>query len=373
MRAYPGALVALAAVVLLAAAGPSGGATRIGPAPTAAPSIAGTAAVGRRLTALTGTWAGSGAIRYGFQWYRCDGSGSRCNSIQGATSATYTLVARDVAKTVALTVYATDATGTASAYASLVGPIARATPLLVATGQPLVTGAAVQGKELQATTGAWSPTPSKVTYAWLRCNENGRVCGRIADATGSSYVIGAADVGHALVALLQATFGTTTQSAFSTASPAAVAATVVGPTRVSSPLIVGTAAEGRQLTASPGTWSGIGTIAFAYQWYRCDAAGGRCSVIRGATRATYLAVARDTGKTLGLTLNATDATGTATAYSSLVGPIAPVPSVLLATKQPMISGDPRSGQRLVVSAGTWSPKPTSYAYAWQRCNPNGRV
>ena len=50
-----------------------------------------------------------------------------------------------------------------------------------------------------------------------------------------------------------------------------------------------------------------------------------------------------------------------------------MPSVLLATRQPAIVGDPRTSQSLAVSPGTWSPKPTSYAYAWQRCNPNGRV
>src|SRR4051812_5219542 len=204
MRATIGALAVLAAATALAAAAPSGATVRIGPVASAGPSVSGTTAVGRRLTALTGTWAGAGAIHYRFQWYRCDGSGARCNPIQGLTSATYTLVGRDVAKTIALTVFATDATGTTSAYASLVGPIARPTPLLVATAQPVVSGTAVQGKEIQASTGAWSPTPSKITYAWLRCNTNGRVCGRIADATGSSYVAGAADVGHALVALLQA-------------------------------------------------------------------------------------------------------------------------------------------------------------------------
>jgi hypothetical protein len=114
-------------------------------------------------------------------------------------------------------------------------------------------------------------------------------------------------------------------------------------------------------------------VSFAYQWYRCDATGAHCTVIRGSTKATYTLVARDTGKTLGLTLQATDSSGTAFAYASLVGPIAPTPSILLATSQPTITGDPRIGQRLTVSPGTWSPVPASYGYAWQRCNTNGRI
>jgi hypothetical protein len=373
MRVHAAALAALTALIALAAGQTAGGAISSGPAVTVTPSVSGTIAAGRRLTALTGTWAGSGPIRYGFQWYRCDGNGARCNRVTGATSATYLLVARDVGKTIGLAVVATDAAGSTTAYASLVGPIAQATPLLVSTAQPTVSGAPVQGKIVQASTGAWSPTPAKITYAWLRCNVNGRVCARISDATGSSYTVGALDVGHALVALVQASFGTTVQSAFSTATVPVVAATVVGPTRISGPSVSGTAAQGRQLIASPGTWTGIDPISFAYQWYRCDASGAHCTVIRGATRSTYTLVRRDNGKTVGLTLGATDASGTATAYAGLVGPVAPMPSILLATIQPSIAGDPRSGQRLTVSPGTWSPTPMSFAYAWQRCNTNGRV
>src|SRR5262245_21914204 len=170
MHAFRTTLAALAALTALTATGTSSGASWSGPVLTAPPSVSGTTAAGRRLTALTGTWTGSGPIRYGFQWYRCDGNGARCNSVNGATSATYTLVPRDVGKTIALTVTARDSAGATAAYASLVGPIAAKTPLLVATAQPLVTGAPIQGKAIQASTGAWSPTPSKVTYSWLRCN-----------------------------------------------------------------------------------------------------------------------------------------------------------------------------------------------------------
>jgi hypothetical protein len=367
-------LVALvAAVTALGAAATTSGKRQAGPIMTAKPSVTGTTAVGRRLSALTGTWSGAGTLRYAFQWYRCDAGGARCNPIHGATSATYTLVPRDVAKTIGLTVWASDAGGTASGYASLVGPIARPTPLLVATAQPLVAGFAVQGKSVQASTGVWSPTPAKVTYEWLRCNRNGRVCGRIANASGSSYTLGAADVGHALVALVQASFGTTAQTAYSAATTGATAATLVGPSLVAGPTVTGTAARGRQLTGSPGTWSGLGAVTFGYQWYRCDPTGAACGPIRGSTGQTYTLVPRDVGRTIGLALRATDSSGTATAFAGLVGPIAPVPSVLISTAQPTIAGDPRRGESLVVSQGTWSPAPTSVTYSWHRCNVNGRI
>src|SRR5262245_8159401 len=104
-------LVVLATLAALGAAGTSSGKAQAGPIMTAKPSVSGTTAVGRRLTALTGTWTGAGTLRYAFQWYRCDASGARCNPVHGATSATYTLVPRDVAKTIGLTVWASDAGG----------------------------------------------------------------------------------------------------------------------------------------------------------------------------------------------------------------------------------------------------------------------
>jgi hypothetical protein len=56
-------------------------------------------------------------------------------------------------------------------------------------------------------------------YAWSRCNPNGRVCAPIAGATSSTYKVTAADSGHALVAIVTATAGTTAQPAYSAASP----------------------------------------------------------------------------------------------------------------------------------------------------------
>ena len=66
-------------------------------------------------------------------------------------------------------------------------------------------------------------------------------------------------------------------------STVAMPATLVGPTVVAGPTVAGAAGAGRQLMASPGTWSGLGPVTFAYQWYRCDGTGSHCLLIRGAT------------------------------------------------------------------------------------------
>ena len=114
----------LPALAVLAFAGRAAGSEAGGPVATVTPSVIGTAAAGKHLTGLSGSWGGFGAITYRFQWYRCNAAGASCLSIQGATSPTLALGARDVGKTLGLTVSATDSTGSTSAYASLVGPIA---------------------------------------------------------------------------------------------------------------------------------------------------------------------------------------------------------------------------------------------------------
>jgi Ig domain of plant-specific actin-binding protein len=345
------------------------------PTATARPTVAGIAAVGKQLTAQTGTWAASGALTYAYQWYRCDASGAACLSIHGAVSPTYTAVASDAGQTLGLAVTASGATGTASgiAYASLVGPIAPAKALLESTSQPTLSGTAAVGKTLQVSTGSWSPTPAKLAYLWQRCNANGRLCTSIASATEDSYTVTAADDGHALVAVVQGTFGTTTQDVWSSASVPVAGADVVGPTAALGPTVTGTEAQGSQLSISPGIWNGTGPISYAYQWYRCDEQGAHCNSVHGATAETYRLTAHDAGKTIGVTLRATDSTGTAVAYASLVGPIGPHGAAISALAQPGISGQPKAGTELSVSTGSWTEAGAKTTFAWLRCNANGRL
>jgi hypothetical protein len=343
-----------------------------GPLPSGRPSVTGIAAVGKELTARSGTWAGAGSIAHSFRWYRCDVAGAHCRSLRGATASTYHPTERDVGKTIGLAVSASDANGSRVAYASLVGPIAASAAVLEATGQPQVAGAAIVGQPISVSTGTWSPTPSGLTYSWQRCNENGRLCTPIAGANRDSYTPAQEDVGHALLAVVAAVYGTTTQTALSTATTAATMPEVVGPQNLLAPSVRGIAAQRARLRSSPGVWTGAGTVSYAYQWYRCDPAGARCVTIVGATGPAYLLVASDVGRTIGLTVRAGDATGTSRALASLVGPIAPAAS-MEATEQPAITGDARVGATIGVTNGAWSPAPTSTSYAWRRCNRNGRV
>lgn len=339
-----------------------------GPTAASPPSVTGTLQQGAKLTATPGTWAGSGTITYAYQWYRCDVNGAHCGSIHGATRGTYTQVAKDVGQTIGLTVRATDTTGTTAAYAPLAGLVAASGATPVATKQPPQSGDPIVGQGLKVEAATWSATPAALTYKWLRCNANGRLCTVEPEPTTDTYSLAADDVGHVVIAAVTA--GKQTVLSLS----AGVVRAAPGPVASGRPAVAGTLQQGSRLTASAGTWSGSGTITYAYQWYRCDANGAHCGSIHGSTKGTYTLVAADVGKTIGLTVRATDSTGTTPAYASLAGLVAAKSSTLAATAQPTLAGTATVGQALTVTPGTWSGSPsTTFAYAWLRCNANGRL
>ncbi|MGH3001284.1 MAG: hypothetical protein ACRDM1_01195 [Gaiellaceae bacterium] len=361
-----GVLALCAVAGLLACA--QGALAATGPVAASRPTIAGTLQQGKKLTGSPGTWTGSGTIAYAYQWYRCDPSGAHCSSIHGSTTATYTQVAKDVGHTLALTVRATDSTGTTPAYSSLAGLVAPAGGT-APTEQPPLTGDPIAGQPLGVDSAA-----AGAAYAWLQCNANGRLCTPIPGATASSYTVAAGNDGHVLLATVTTPVTTAVggkQTVLSQSS--GLARTAPGPVASARPSISGTLEQGRKLAANAGTWAGSGTIVYAYQWYRCDQSGAHCSSIHGSTKPTYTQVAADVGRTIAVTVRATDSTGTTPAYSSLAGLVAPAAATLAVTAQPTLTGTAAAGQPLKVSGGRFVSTPASPSYGWLRCNPNGRL
>src|SRR5262249_14979496 len=104
-----------------------------------------------------------------------------------------------------------------------------------------------------------------------------------------------------------------------------------------------------------GSGTGSDPITYRYQWYRCDAQGSHCLSVRGATAQGYRLAATDAGKTIGLTVTATDTTGKSQpAYAALAGPV--VTTTLASTAQPAVSA---KDQTFTVDAGTWTAAPAS--------------
>lgn len=86
----------------------------IAPVNTTRPAISGSATVGQRLSASTGTWTGVTAA-YRYQWSRCNANGTSCSSVSGATGQSYGLGQADLGLAVRVSVTATNTIGSTTA------------------------------------------------------------------------------------------------------------------------------------------------------------------------------------------------------------------------------------------------------------------
>ncbi len=152
-------------------------------------------------------------------------------------------------------------------------------------------------------------------------------------------------------------------------SSSAGAATQVAPVNTTAPTIAGTAKVGQALTASDGTWTNTPT-SYAYQWLRCNGGGNSCVNVANGTQKTYTLVGADAGRTIRVKVTATNADGATSAQSEPTAAVEPATSAAAPknTAAPTISGTAKVGAELTANDGTWSGNPTSYAYAWQRCD-----
>jgi hypothetical protein len=128
------------------------------------------------------------------------------------------------------------------------------------------------------------------------------------------------------------------------AAMAATARTATKPTGSSPPTISGTMSEGSTLTAANGSWNGTQPFTYKYQWLRCDANGGSCAGISGATQQTYVLKGVDDGNTLRVRVTASNSDGSASSTSVPTG-------VVAATPQPAATGCPKTGAGATVAVG----------------------
>jgi hypothetical protein len=105
--------------------------------------------------------------------------------------------------------------------------------------------------------------------------------------------------------------------------------TVAPPAVTSAPTISGTAVKGQTLTGGAGTWTGIPTPTYSYQWSRCSTTSvSSCVAISGATASTYAVQSADVGFYLDLTVTASNSGGTRSATSATTAQV-PTPTFSL--------------------------------------------
>jgi uncharacterized protein YkwD len=164
-----------------------------------------------------------------------------------------------------------------------------ASAALTATPTPTISGSALLGRTLTATTGTWSPSPVTLAYQWA--SEGMKISG----ATTPTYVPVTADLGKRLTVTVTGTKAGYTTVARTSVVTAAVKGTL---TATPTPTLSGTAKAGRVVTAVTGTWSPAPVTLF-YQWARSG------TVISGATSASYTLTAADVGARVTVTVTGT--------------------------------------------------------------------
>jgi hypothetical protein len=155
------------------------------------------------------------------------------------------------------------------------------------------------------------------------------------------------------------------------AAAAITSRAAVAPSNSSLPSISGAPTSGSTLTANPGTWNGSAPITFQYQWQQCDANGGSCQNIAGATNQTYTLRSDDAGDTVRVRVIANNADGSAAATSAPSARIAAGSTAPSNTSLPTVTGNLSAGSTLTVNPGTWNGTSLQFTYRWLRCDARG--
>jgi hypothetical protein len=178
--------------------GPSSTTPVAPPSNTALPVITGMAAGGQTLSTSSGSWTGTPSA-YAYQWEDCDSSGNNCSSISGATGSTYRLTTADVGSTIRVIVTATNPGGSTPAASVQTATVQTATVAPVAptiASLPVISGTAIDGQTLSASTGSWTGSSSAYSYQWEDCDSSGNGCSAAPDANLNAQALGSGDVGR---------------------------------------------------------------------------------------------------------------------------------------------------------------------------------
>ena len=339
---------------------------------TGAPTISGTAQVGETLTADTSGIAdadGLSGVTFSYQWLS-----SRDTEIQGATGATYTLVAADAGKTIKVRVSFTDAAGNAESLTSAAtAAVAQEEPTEPPPPQNLT---ATVNEDGSVTLNWEAPDDDSVTgYRVLRRRPSEgekTLLVYVADteSTATTYTDTGVAAGIQHVYRVQAVnaAGAGEQSNYVNVTPAQPEpepdqnAPATG-----APAISGTAQVGETLTADTSGIAdadGLSNVSFSYQWL----ADG--TVIAGATGSGYTLTDSEAGKAIRVRVSfSDDADNQETLTSAATAAVEAVPTPNSpATGQPAITGTAQVGETLTADtsgiADADGMDNASFTYQW---------
>ena len=339
------------------------------PTPISAPTVSGVAVEGHTLTVSRGSWENS-PTAYEDRWYRCkgrtrEGIGATCTVV--AAGASYVTTSADVEKYVEVQEKAENPGG----YEVVASQAVQIAPPSVPTSltAPTISGTVEIGQTLTEHEGTWTHAASGPTWQWLRCEEGGGGCVPIAGATAQTYTLTLEDQAHSIEVSETVLNGVGSSEPESSAPSATVPRPPASPPEATgAPSITGTVEQGATLTLHSATWTGE-PKSYTYQWKRCEAGGGNCKSIAGATATTYVPVSGDVGGTLEVKETANNAAGSGIAVSATTAVV--TGALPVSSAPPTVRGNARVGQTLSELHGSWSNEPTTYAYSWQRCNSSG--
>ncbi|MDQ0868291.1 subtilisin family serine protease [Arthrobacter sp. V1I9] len=305
----------------------------------AKPTITGSAAVGQKVSAVTGPW--NAGARLSYQWFR--GSAA----IPAANAGSYIPVAEDVYHALTVSV-----TGAAPGYAPLtVGsePTAPVVPGTLSASNPTIPykapklGASLLANDMLST---W-PSGTRLSKSWYRSGV------QIPNSDDVFFTPHVADVGKTLTIRVT---GTKAGYAPLTLESAPTAPVLPGTLADPRPVITGTAKVGSVLTSHADT-SGWPFLTPTYAWLRSGA------LIANAKNSAYTLTAADLGKAIKVRV-----TGTKAGYTTLVQDSPQTSLVVpgtLTAPTPTISGTRKVGYALTAAPGTWSTG-TTLKYQWYR-------
>jgi hypothetical protein len=336
------------------------------PSNTVLPLISGEVSVGGTLSINTGSWS-TVAATFNIQWFACSSSiATSCSAIAGRTTSSYVITSADLTKYLRASVTALDATGGATVFTSLVGPVVSTPQVSVL---PVISGVATPGSVLTATRGTWSGAAlSGDQYQWLRCSSlDTSNCTVISTGVINTYTVQNLDTGFRIG--VNVTVKDVSNKVSGSAKSLTTQAVLGSPTVSTVPKFTSNLYVGGLATLDRGTWSTAGNTNYIYQWQRCSSQIiTACVNITGATAATYLVTSSELNQFLRVAITAINEVGGSTVYSGFSETIAAT-APPVNTSTPLVSGSPfETSTVTLISKGQWSGVvETQLLTQWQIC------